>query len=147
MTQGITLKHEFVEFIPEELKQGTVYISIRFATVSHLCACGCKNKVVTPLTPTDWKLIVDGKTISLDPSIGNWSFACQSHYWIRNNRVKWAPHWPKEEIERGRERDRCIKQRYFEADRMAAPGAEKYDAALAEPAKPRRSFFQRLKWW
>ena len=78
MKQEIAFKHEFVEFIPEELKEGTLYVSIRFATVSHLCACGCKSKVVTPLKPTDWKLIFDGKTISLDPSIGNWSFPCQS---------------------------------------------------------------------
>ena len=54
MKQEIALKHEFVEFIPEELKEGTVYVSIRFATVSHLCVCGCKNKVVTPLRPADW---------------------------------------------------------------------------------------------
>ena len=59
---------------PDELEQGTIYVSIRFATASHLCCCGCGNKVVTPIRPTDWKLIFDGKTISLDPSIGNWSF-------------------------------------------------------------------------
>ena len=87
MKQDVVLKHEFVEFIPGELKEGTIYVSIRFGTASHLCVCGCGNKVVTPIRPTDWKLIFDGKTISLDPSIGNWSFACQSHYWIRNNKV------------------------------------------------------------
>ncbi len=113
MKQEITLKHEFVEFIPEELKPGRVYISIRFATVSHLCVCGCQNKVVTPLTPTDWRLIFDGKTISLDPSIGNWSFACQSHYWIRNNRVRWAPKWSQKQIDRGRSRDQSAKEKYL----------------------------------
>jgi Family of unknown function (DUF6527) len=35
----------------------------------NLCCCGCGEKVVTPLRPTDWKLIFDGKTISLDPSL------------------------------------------------------------------------------
>ena len=71
------------------LKEQTIYISIRFATVSHLCVCGCGNKVVTPLRPTDWKLIFDGKTkFSLDLSIGNWSSACESHYYVQNNRVK-----------------------------------------------------------
>jgi len=74
MKQEIALKREFVEFIPEELKEGTVYVSIRFATVSHLCVCGCKNKVVTPLRPADWKLIFDGKSVSLHPSVGNWGF-------------------------------------------------------------------------
>ena len=53
MSQDIILKHEFVEFIPDELEQGKIYISIRFATASHLCLCGCGNKVVTPIRPTD----------------------------------------------------------------------------------------------
>jgi hypothetical protein len=134
MTQDIALKHEFVEFIPEDLKQGTVYISIRFATASHLCACGCKNKVVTPLTPTDWKLIFEGKTISLDPSIGNWSFACQSHYWIRNNCVRWAPKWSQKKIDRGRARDQSAKEKYF---RSAEPAAEAPPKDAGQPeSKP-----------
>ncbi len=78
MSQDIILKHEFVEFIPDELEQGTVYISIRFATAAPLCCCSCGNKVVTPIRLTDWKLIFDGKTVSFDPSIGNWSVPCQS---------------------------------------------------------------------
>jgi hypothetical protein len=128
MNQEITLRHEFVEFIPEELKQGTVYISIRFATASHLCVCGCKNKVVTPLTPTDWKLIFDGKTISLDPSVGNWSFACQSHYWIRNNRVRWAPKWSRKQIDRGRSRDQSAKEKYFRSAEHASDARSNNDA-------------------
>jgi hypothetical protein len=147
MTQAIELKHEFVEFIPEELKQGTVYVSIRFATASHLCVCGCKTKVVTPLTPTDWKLIFDGKTISLDPSIGNWSFACESHYWIRNNRVKWAPAWSKIEIERGRHQDQHAKQSYFETTRSESDVTPKSDPAQSEKVKNRRSLLQKFKWW
>jgi hypothetical protein len=128
MNQEITLRHEFVEFIPEELRQGTVYISIRFATASHLCVCGCTNKVVTPLTPTDWKLIFDGKTISLDPSIGNWSFACQSHYWIRNSRVRWAPKWSRKQIDRGRSRDQSAKEKYFRCAEHASDALSKNDA-------------------
>lgn len=85
MTPEIALKHEFVEFIPDELERGTVYVSIRFATASHLCVCGCGNKVVTPIHPTDWTLLFDGNTISLETSIGNWSFPCQSHYYVRKN--------------------------------------------------------------
>ena len=59
--------HEFVEFIPEELKEGVLYISINYATASHLCCCGCGNRVVTPITPDDWKLIFDGVSVSLHP--------------------------------------------------------------------------------
>ena len=40
MRQEIVLKHEFVEFIPDELQEGTIYVSIRFATAAHLCCCG-----------------------------------------------------------------------------------------------------------
>ena len=32
----MAFRHEFVEFVPTELTEGTVYVSIRFATVSHL---------------------------------------------------------------------------------------------------------------
>ena len=124
MKQEIAFKHEFVQFIPEELTEGTVYISIRFATVAHLCACGCKSRVVTPLKPTDWKLIFDGKTISLDPSIGNWGFPCRSHYWIRNNRVRWAADWSQSRIDANRAHDRWAKEKYFGADEAAAPAQE-----------------------
>jgi hypothetical protein len=113
MNPQVPLKHEFVEFVPDDLEQGTIYISIRFATASHLCVCGCGNKVVTPIRPTDWTLIFDGKTVSLEPSIGNWSFPCQSHYYIRKNRIKWAPKWSREQIERGRRYDHHAKDSYF----------------------------------
>jgi Family of unknown function (DUF6527) len=85
-----TLVHEFVEYIPDELRDGTIYISTTYGTAVHKCCCGCQNKVVTPLTPRDWKLVFDGETISLHPSIGNWQFPCKSHYWIRESKVVWA---------------------------------------------------------
>jgi hypothetical protein len=37
--------------------------------------------------------------VSLDPSIGNWSFPCRSHYWIRNNKVRWAENWSQARID------------------------------------------------
>jgi Family of unknown function (DUF6527) len=83
------LQHRFVEFLPEKLEAGTLYISMQYATASHKCCCGCGRDVVTPISPTDWQLMFDGKTISLKPSIGNWSYPCRSHYWIKGNRVVW----------------------------------------------------------
>jgi hypothetical protein len=130
MNADIALTHAFVEFIPETLQEGIIYISIRFATVSHLCVCGCKNKVVTPLQPTDWQLIFDGKTVSLYPSIGNWSFACRSHYWIRKNRVRWAEQWSQERIEAGRTFDQQAKREYFEI-------AEPSEVPVKEPPATR----------
>jgi len=135
------LKHDFVEFIPGELKPGTIYISIRFGTASHLCCCGCGNKVVTPLRPTDWKLIFDGKTVSLDPSIGNWSFACKSHYWIRRNQVVWAAKWSEEMIQSGRNRDLQVQREAL------APSQS--DSAVRKPTstkpEPVQSVWRRLK--
>lgn len=141
MMPEIALKHEFVEFIPDELEQDTVYVSIRFATASHLCVCGCGNKVVTPIRPTDWTLLFDGRTISLEPSIGNWSFPCQSHYYVRKNRVKWAPKWSREQIERGRRYDSHAKQSYFEVGDIQASA----DVAVPEATKPKRSWWQSIK--
>ena len=114
MKPVVSLRHEFVEYIPSDLKDGTIYVSMTFATAVHKCCCGCGNEVVTPLSPTDWKLIFDGVLITLHPSIGNWSFYCQSHYFIRRNQVIWAPKWSQEKIAIGRARDRSAKQRYFE---------------------------------
>jgi Family of unknown function (DUF6527) len=108
-----TIRHEFVDEVPSELEDGLLYISIEFETTVHLCCCGCGTKVVTPLSPTDWTLSYDGDTVSLDPSIGNWSFPCQSHYWIRRDQIVWARQMSKSMIEAGRTHDQASKDRYF----------------------------------
>jgi hypothetical protein len=146
MKANATLKHEFVEFIPEDLEQGTLYISIRYKTGTHLCCCGCGNIVVTPISPTDWKITFDGKTVTLHPSIGNWSFRCQSHYWIRNNRVEWAPKWSREQIERGRLRDGHAKEDYFAATTITANEANP-DRGDSNEVQPKNGFWQRLTKW
>lgn len=105
--------HKFVENIPDNLEEGTIYISIEYGTVIHKCCCGCGKEVVTPLSPTDWQLIFDGETISLYPSIGNWNFDCKSHYWIINNRIKWARKWSKQEIDSNRQKDSLDKKKYY----------------------------------
>lgn len=81
------LQHEFVHYIPEKLHPGVLYVSVDYATTVHSCCCGCGMEVVTPLTPSDWKLIFDGETVSLSPSIGNWKFPCRSHYVVERGRV------------------------------------------------------------
>lgn len=138
MKRQTTLTHEFVEYIPDELKDGTLYVSMPFATLAHKCCCDCGNEVVTPLSPTDWKLLFDGKSISLDPSIGNWSFACRSHYWIRDGKVRWAGMWSQEEIDAGRAEDRLAKEMYFKSATTPSAVADK---------KPIRGFWHKFKWW
>jgi len=113
MKREIILTHEFVEYIPNDLKDRTIYVSMAFAIVVHKCCCGCGNEVITPLSPTDWKLIFDGQSISLEPSIGNWNFPCRSHYWIKCNRSKWMPRWSLKDINAGRTSDAFMKKRYF----------------------------------
>lgn len=102
---------EFVETVPDRAQPGVLYVSIVYATAVHLCACGCGLEVVTPLTPRDWKLIFDGETVSLLPSIGNWGFPCQSHYWVKNNRVQWARKWSLAEIQAARARELRLRAR------------------------------------
>ncbi len=108
-----TLQHRFVEFIPDELEEGVVYVSLTYCTAIHKCVCGCGHEVVTPLSPTDWKLTFDGKTISLNPSIGNWNFPCRSHYWITKNEVEHSYAWSDKEISNGRKKDKKRKRKYF----------------------------------
>jgi hypothetical protein len=96
------LTHVFTEHIPEKIEEGILYVSIPFGLVIHSCCCGCGNQVVTPLGTTNWKLIFDGESVSLYPSIGNWGFACQSHYWIKNNKVEWSRKWSRAEIDYNR---------------------------------------------
>lgn len=106
-------ENEFVIAIPEKLQAGVLYVSIEYATVAHLCCCGCGREVVTPLSPTDWKITYDGQTCSLNPSVGNWSFPCQSHYWIRDGKVRWAEQWSPDQIQAGRNHDRRAKAQQF----------------------------------
>jgi hypothetical protein len=117
------LRHEFVEFIPSVQEEGILYISIEYATAVHRCCCGCGEKVVTPFTPTDWKLTYDGRTVTLTPSIGNWSLTCRSHYWVRRNQIEWAPSWSRQRIETGRRSDHVAKEQYFDEAAESVPDA------------------------
>lgn len=88
-----TLQPEFVTSAPDQLEDGVLYISIPFKTSMHLCACGCGNKVVMPIRPGAWTMTYDGESISMNPSVGNWTFPCRSHYWIDHNDISWVPDW------------------------------------------------------
>jgi hypothetical protein len=116
MKKRITIQHEFVGFIPSDLADRTLYISMEYGTAVHRCFCGCGEKVVTPLTPTDWKLTYNGESVWLHPSIGNWGFDCQSHYLVKGNRVVWANRWSQEEIAAGRAHDRVRKNEKYNRD-------------------------------
>lgn len=107
------LRHKFIERIPDKLDEDVLYVSITHSTSVHRCCCGCGREVVTPLAPTDWKLIFDGETVSLFPSIGNWNFPCRSHYWITNNRIDWAEDWSDSRVAKAEEDDCRQKEKFY----------------------------------
>src|SRR5580700_6047571 len=113
MKKDFPITHEFVEFIPDQRAERTLYVSIPYATAVHNCFCGCGTKVVTPINPTGWQLIFDGDTVSLYPSVGNHQYPCRSHYCIERDRVVWARAMTQDEIEGGRAGDRAARERYF----------------------------------
>ena len=143
MTRQQTLRPEFVEFVPEQLEPGILYISMRYKSVAHLCCCGCGHKVVTPLSPTGWRVTYNGKAISLSPSVGNWKLKCQSHYWIEDNQIEWAEGWTQSQIERGYARDQQAKVAYFQKHQSETDiKAEPPPAPQAEGVRKRLQ-----RWW
>jgi hypothetical protein len=113
VSRAQTVKHIFVESVPGELEAGVLYISMDYATTIHSCLCGCGREVVAPLSPTDWKLVFDGESVSLSPSIGSWSFPCESHYWIKRNRVRWSTKMSRQRIDAGRAKARKAKEHHL----------------------------------
>jgi hypothetical protein len=105
--------------MPEVLEPGVLYVSEEFEVAGHLCACGCGNKVMTPLGPVDWSFEEVNGGPTLRPSIGSWQLPCRSHYWIVSGMVSWAGQWTPEQIERGRRGEEERLQAYFESRKVA----------------------------
>lgn len=76
-----------VEYMPDELEQGKVYISERFGVCKHLCLCGCGEETVLDFgNPTGWRLIKeDNGTVSFTPSVSNYQYPCKAHYIMTKN--------------------------------------------------------------
>ncbi len=94
MINNVYLQLVFVVFIPEELEENKLYISKRYSVAIHLCACGCKNKTVTPFGKPNiddpegkhcWTLTENEGKVTLRNSIGNHQLPCKSHYMITDN--------------------------------------------------------------
>lgn len=142
------LEAEFVTTIPDELAPGVLYVSMGYATVVHLCACGCGFEVVLGLAPTDHRLSYDGAAVTLSPSVGNWSFACRSHYFIRSGRVIWAGAWDDAEVAAGRARDRRRKEAFFAPAPALPQGQEDLgEDAAGAGAGVRTGTARRGPWW
>ena len=65
----------FVETIPHlpEMEKGTLYVSMRFATLSHLCPCGCGRLVDVTLDPATRSLTYDGEYLRISFETQNFS--------------------------------------------------------------------------
>jgi len=83
-------KIKFVNKVPKDLLERVLYICLEHGIIVHKCACGCGEKTVTPLDKEHgWIMKYDGQTITLRPSIGNFSIPCKSHYYITENKIEW----------------------------------------------------------
>ena len=136
MTRSRKLEHRFVQYVPETLEPGVLYVSLEFCTASHRCCCGCGEEVVTPLSPVAWRMTFDGETVSLWPSIGNWTLKCRSHYVIDRGHVRTGLPWSDAEVEAERQRDRAERARYF-----GTPPAQPPTTPSPTPPPPE------LGWW
>ena len=136
---------KFVDSMPQRLEDGILYVSIRFRIVSHNCCCGCGNEVVVNLAPTGWQLTYDGESITLFPSIGNWSLPCRSHYWIRNNGVQWAPQWSPKQIAASRAREAAVNEKSVSGSQPPAAPVNSLPEGGQVEINPRGSLWQKLK--
>jgi len=144
---------QFIKSIPRQLDSGVLYISIEYGTAVHMCCCGCGQEVVTPLTPTDWKITNNKGKVSLWPSVGNWNLQCRSHYVIRDNIVLEAGVWSDAKIIAEQRRDKAAKAEYYAKMHMLQQSnqqpvikelsAENYKTMLT----PKISLFKRIWKW
>lgn len=137
---------EYVELLPPTLLDGKLYISKKYSTAVHKCCCGCGTKIVTPLKPTDWTLSERGGLVSLTPSIGNWNHPCQSHYFIRNNRIVVVGKMSKGEIARGRALNEVAKQAYFSKKEKPSMAPSNQTASSASSNKS-GAWLEKFKRW
>ena len=109
-----TVRPEYVPHLPEVLSEGILYICEEFDLAAHKCCCGCGEEVITPLNEAQWRVIKNGSRVSLWPSVGNWKYACRSHYWITESRIVDAPPMTNSEIIALKQRDRRDKDVYIQ---------------------------------
>jgi len=144
MMRHTRLEHRFTAIIPDKLLPGILYVSIDYATAAHSCCCGCGEEIVTPFTPTDWRMEFDGETISLSPSVGSWTLPCRSHYFIRRGKVAEAAPWTEEQVDAERRRDRHAKQKHYAENEKAPPPSI---PRRPEAPPPASGLVERIRKW
>lgn len=132
----------FVEFVPEKLDPGKLYISLEYHTASHLCACGCGFEVVTILGPADSALTKSKRGVSISTSIGNSNFPCKSHYWIEDSQIVWASKMTPRLTALSRAKDKAAKARLYGETLNSQP-----PASASSPSPTPVSPSKRKPWW
>jgi hypothetical protein len=120
MPRLTTIKLVTVEYMPKVLEPGLLYFAEKYGAVAHLCACGCGEKVSTPLGEIGWVLDTCTNGPTLRPSIGNWQLPCQSHYWIRGGNIIWAEPWTPKQIAAGWETEEQRRRAHYERRKRKA---------------------------
>lgn len=143
---------KYVENTPETLNEGVLYICERYHIAAHKCCCGCDQEVITPLSRADWLMHKENDLVTLFPSIGNWSFRCQSHYWIKKNKVIWSFAMTKKEIEHVRARDKADKEAYITSINSSKQKTQKLPTEnIAAPGFANKIMVKLLRtiknWW
>lgn len=110
-----TIIRQDVEYMPKQLAPGILYVSEKYETAAHLCACGCGAKIRTPLGPTEWVVRPDTAGPSLWPSVGNWQRPCQSHYIIESGNIIWCGKWTPEQVAAGRFHEETRRRAFYNA--------------------------------
>lgn len=113
MSRLSTIALERVTYLPKQLAPGVLYVSEEYGVAGHLCACGCGQKVVTPLNPAAWTFSERNGRPTLRPSIGNWQLPCRSHYLITAGDIDWAGQWSEAQIIAGRVAEQQRRESYY----------------------------------
>jgi hypothetical protein len=151
-----TIRPEYVRHFPANFELGVLYISEEFETAGHLCCCGCGEKVITPLNPAKWSILREGSAVTLSPSVGNWKYACQSHYSIVRNHVIKEQKFNASAIESVQRRDQRDMNRYVRQTNATAEGNASnrpvFSESATHPSEQVPSLMSKLmtwlrKWW
>ena len=102
-----------VKYLPRDLAPGILYVSEEFGVAGDLCACGCGNKVITPLGPAEWAFSERNGHPTLHPSIGNWQLPCRSHYVIADGQIHWGDQWSEAQVAAGRSAEQQRRQAHY----------------------------------
>lgn len=140
---AVTLVPCFVQSIPkeaDEIKDGYLYICLRYNMIVHRCPCGCNGLSEIGLNRRTRTFIYDGVGVTLEPSVGARALPCRSHYWIRDNQVLWsAPLTMEDDIWYERKRRRLLDQdKRSTAQKVDGQAVERDESTLAKPTMGRK---------